>query len=85
MAYIRNDINNDPVDPQPASTEVTIFDGTEGWTDITYKNWNGDYVPRNYDNTVRTPGTFQPRNYDNTVRTPVDYQRHDVNNDPVEI
>ena len=85
MAYIRNDINNDPVDPQPASKEVTIFDGTEGWTDITYKNWNGDYVPRNYDNTVRTPGTFQPRNYDNTVRTPVDYQRHDVNNDPVEI
>ena len=85
MAYIRNDINNDPVDPQPASTEVTIFDGIEGWTDIIYTNWNGDYVPRNYDNTVRTPGTFQPRNYDNTVRTPVDYQRHDVNNDPVEI
>ena len=85
MAYIRNDINNDPVDPQPSSTEVTIFDGTEGWTDITYKDWNGDYVAHADDNSVRTPGTFQPRNYDNTVRTPVDYQRHDQYNDPVEI
>ena len=85
MAYVRYDTNNVVVSPQPASTEVTIFDGTEGWATITYKDWNGDYVARNTDNTVRTPGTFQPRNYDNTVRTPGVYQRYDVNNDPVEI
>jgi hypothetical protein len=83
MAYVRYDTDNVAVSPQPASTEVTIFDGTEGWTDITYKDWNGDYVARNTDNTVRTPGTFQPRNYDNTVRTPGVYQRYDVDNNPV--
>ena len=85
MAYIRNDINNTPTDPQPSSIEVTIFDGTEGWTDITYKDWNVDYVARSVDNTVRTPGTYQARTADNTPRTPAAYQRHDVNNDPVEI
>jgi hypothetical protein len=85
MSYIRHDINNDSTDPQPSSTEVTIFDGTEGWTDITYKDWNVDYVARNVDNTVRIPDTYQARTADNTPRTPVDYQRHDVNNDPVEI
>lgn len=83
MSYIRHDTTNTPVVPQPTSTDVTIFDATEGWSDITYKDWNGDYVPRNYDNTVRTPGSYQARNYDNTVRTPADYQRHDINNDPV--
>lgn len=85
MAYIRHDINNNVVSPQPSSTTVNWFSGTEGWATITYKNWNGDYIARNTDNTVRTPGTFQPRNYDNTVRTPGVYQRYDVNNDPVEI
>ena len=83
MAYVRYDTTNTIVDPQPTSVEVTIFDGTEGWTDITYKDWNGDYVARNDDNSVRTPGTFQARNYDNTVRTPGVYQRYDTNNDPV--
>jgi hypothetical protein len=83
MAYVRYDTTNTIVDPQPTSVEVTIFDGTEGWSDITYKNWNGDYVARNTDNTIRTPGTFQARNYDNTVRTPGVYQRYDTNNDPV--
>ena len=83
MAYVRYDTDNVAVSPQPASTEVTIFDGTEGWTDITYKDWNGDYVARNTDNTVRTPGVFQARNYDNTTRTPADYQRYDTDNNAV--
>ena len=83
MAYVRYDTTNTIVVPQPTSVDVTIFDGTEGWSDISYKNWNGDYVARNTDNTIRTPGTFQARNYDNTVRTPADYQRYDVDNNPV--
>ena len=80
MAYVRYDYNNVIASPQPASTTVNQFSGTEGWSTVTYQDWNGDYVPRNYDNTVRTPGTFQARNYDNTTRTPAAYQRHDVNN-----
>lgn len=83
MAYVRHTTTNTVASPQPASTTVTVFGGTEGWSTITYKDWNGDYVPRNTNNTVRTPGTYQARNYDNTTRTPADYQRNDVNNDPI--
>lgn len=83
MAYIRHDINNDVVSPQPTSVTVNQFSGTEGWSTVTYQDWNGDYVPRNVSNIVRTPGTYQARYADNTARTPDDYQRHDVNNDPV--
>ena len=83
MSYIRYDITNTLVDPQPSSTDVTIFGDTEGWTSITYKDWNVDYVARTVDNTVRTPGTYQARTSDNTPRTPAAYQRYDVNNSPV--
>jgi len=85
MAYVRYDYNNTIVSPQPASRTVNQFSGTEGWSTVTYQDWNGDYVAHDYLNAVRTPGTFQARNYDNTIRTPAPYQRHDVNNDPVEI
>jgi hypothetical protein len=81
--YVRNDINCDPLVTQPASTTIDVFNSTEGWTAFQYKDFNGDYVARNYDNTVRTPGTFQARNYDNTVRTPADYQRYDETNTAV--
>jgi len=64
LNYIRNDANCDPLAIQPASTTVDVFDGTEGWTAFQYKDFNGDYVARNIDNTSRTPGTFQARNYD---------------------
>jgi len=83
MSYIRHDENNDPVVPQPSSTSVTIYSGTEGWTDITYEDWNVDYIARNVDNSVRTPGVYQARNADNTPRTPAAYQRHDKDNNPV--
>ena len=83
MAYIRHDINNDVVSPQPSSVTVNQFSGTEGWSTVTYQDWNTDYVARNVDNTERTPGTYQARNVDNTPRTPSAYQRHDTNNSPV--
>ena len=85
MAYIRHDIDNNVVSPQPSSVTVDQFSGTEGWTTVSYSDWNGDYVPRDVSNTVRIPGTYQARTADNTPRTPAAYQRHDVNNDPVEI
>lgn len=85
MSYIRHDKDNVPVSPQPESTTVTVFDNCEGWTPITYEDYNADYVARNYDNTTRTPGTYQARNSDNTIRTPASYQRHDENNQPINI
>lgn len=83
MSYIRHDKDNVQESPQPTSTDVSVFDGTEGWSQIDYKDWNGDYVARKSDNTVRTPGTYQARKTDNTTRTPADYQRHDKDNNPV--
>ena len=83
MAYTRYDYNNVIVSPQPASTTVNQFSGTEGWSTVTYSDWNGDYVAHDYSNAVRTPGTYQARNYDNTIRTPGVYQRHDVDNNAV--
>ena len=83
MAYIRHDENNNPVSPQPGKTTVNQFSGNEGWSTVTYENFNADYQPRNTNNTARTPGTFQARNTDNSPRTPAAYQRHDKDNNPV--
>ena len=83
MAYIRHDENNNPVNPQPGKTTVNQFSGNEGWSTVTYENFNADYQARNTNNTARTPGTFQARNTDNSPRTPAAYQRHDKDNNPV--
>ena len=83
MAYIRHDENCDPVGSQPGKTTVNQFSGNEGWSTVTYENFNADYQARNTDNTARTPGTYQARNTNNTARTPAAYQRHDKDNNPV--
>ena len=83
MAYQRHTYSNSAANPQPGSSTVNKFSGNEGWTTVTYKNWNGDYVAKDYSNNTRTPGTFQARNHDNTTRTPAAYQRHDINNSAV--
>jgi hypothetical protein len=83
MSYVRHTITNTVASPQPAYITVNQFSGTEGWSTVTYRDYNGDYVARNPDNTSRTPGIYQARNYDNTTRTPAAYQRYDVNNNPI--
>ena len=83
MAYIRHDKDNNPVSPQPGSTTVNQFSGNEGWSTVTYENFNADYQARNTNNTARTPGTYQARNTNNTARTPAAYQRHDKDCNPV--
>lgn len=83
MSYIRHDKDNNPVDPQPLSNTVTRFGGTEGWSTISYEVWNGDFVARNSDNTVRTPSSYQRHDKNNNPVTPSSYQRHDKDNNPV--
>ena len=84
MAYQRNDENCDPVSPQPGKTTVQQFSNPyDGWSTVTYENFNADYQARNTDNTARTPGTYQARNTNNTARTPAAYQRHDKDCNPV--
>ena len=83
MSYIRHDKNNNPVDPQPGSTDASDLGGNSGWTEVSYKNFNADYEAHDYLNQDRTPGTYQARNFDNTPRTPAEYQRHDQFNLPI--
>jgi len=90
--YTRHDVNCLPVSPQPISIAVTTFSNLEGWSTITYYNFNGDYIAYDYNSPAgigtRTPASYQRYRYDpvsgiNTV-VPVDpYQRHDENNSPV--
>jgi len=90
--YTRHDINCLPVSPQPISIATTIFSGNEGWSTITYYDFNGDYVAYDYNSPAgigtRTPSPYQRYRYDpvsgiNTVVSVDPYQRHDVNNNPV--
>lgn len=62
MSYVRHDENNNPVSPQPTSTTVNQFSGTEGWSTVTYQDWNADYQARNPNNTPRTPATYLRHN-----------------------
>ena len=83
MAYIRHDENNNAESTPTGKTTVNQFSGNEGWSTVTYENFNADYQARNTDNTARTPGTFQARNTNNSPRTPAAYQRHDKDNNPI--
>ena len=83
MAYKRHDKDNNEVSPQPGSTTVNYLSGNEGWSTVTYENFNADYQARNTNNTARTPATYQARNTNNTTRTPAAYQRHDKDNNAV--
>lgn len=83
MSYTRHDKNNNPVDPQPGSTDAYNLGGSSGWKVVSFKNFNADYEPHDHLNQDRTPGTYQARNYNNTARTPAAYQRYDQFNLPV--
>ena len=68
MVYIRHDENCNPVVTQPGFTTVTHFGATEGWSTITYEDFNSDYVRHDKNNNPVGVGT---------------YQRYDKNNNPI--
>ena len=80
--YVKHDENNNPVSPQPGSTQDTSDPGL-GWQTTPYKNFNADYVARNADNTPRTPLPYIPRGSDNQIIPKATYVRMDENNNPV--
>jgi len=89
MPYIRHDINNDPASPQPGFTSVTVFDSTEGWSSITYEDFNVDYIAYEYNSPAgigtRTPASYQRHDINNSPIGVGTYQRHDENNDPISL
>lgn len=87
MTYIRHDSNNNPVSPQPGFTTVTRFGGTEGWSTITYEDFNSDYIAYDYNSPAgigtRTPASYQRHDSNNNPVGVGTYQRHDSNNNPI--
>jgi len=87
MAYVRHDENNNPVVPQPGSTGVNVLGGTTGWTQVSYLDFNADYIAYTYNSVAgigtRTPSEYQRHDENNSPVGVGTYQRHDVNNDPI--
>lgn len=83
MTYIRHDVNNVPVVSQPGFTTVTRFAGTEGWSTITYEDWNADYIRHDVNNSPVGVGTYQRHDINNSAVGVGTYQRHDIDNDPI--
>jgi hypothetical protein len=81
--YIRHDENNQPVSPQPGFTTITQFGGSEGWTTITYEDFNADYIRRDENNDPVGIGTYQRYDENNSPISVGTYQRYDENNDPI--
>lgn len=86
------DCQLDPI--QPTSIAVTTFSGSEGWSTITYYDFNGDYIAYDYNSPAgigtRTPASYQRYRYDpvsgiNTAVSVDSYQRRDENNNPVNL
>ena len=87
MSYVRHDKNNSAVSPQPGSTTVNQFSGSEGWSTVTYKDFNADYVARTYNSAAgtgtRNPDDYQRHDKNNSQVNPGTYQRYDKNNSQV--
>jgi hypothetical protein len=79
--YIRHDENNQQVSPQPGFTTITQFGGSEGWTTITYQDFNTDYIRHDQNNDPVGVGTYQKHNENNAPIGVGTYQRYDENND----
>lgn len=87
MVYIRHDVNNNPVSPQPGFTTVTGLGGTTGWSTVTYENFNTDYIAYTYNSAAgigtRASSTYQRHDINNNPVGVGSYQRHDINNNPI--
>ena len=80
--YVKYDENNNPVVPQPGSTQDTSDPGL-GWQTTPYKNFNADYIARDANDDPRTPLPYIPRGEENQIISKGTYVRMDENNEPV--
>ena len=82
--YIKHDQNNQQVSPQPISISRTQSSAYEGWSTITYYDWNGDYVRHDESNQVGISSSYVRHGENNNPVAVIDsYQRHDENNNPI--
>ena len=80
--YVEHDESNNPVSPQPGSTQDTSDPGI-GWQTTPYKNFSADYIARDADNNPRTPLPYVPHGDNGQIIPEGIYVRMDEANDPV--
>ena len=68
--------------PQPLFNPVSSDPG-DGWTNFSYKDFNGNYQARDENNVPFTPAPYVPRDENNQIITPAPYVRHDEDNNVV--
>ena len=87
MTYIRHDENNAKVSPQPGSASTSYLGGTTGWSTVTHRDFNADYIAYTYNSPAgigtRTPAAYQRHDANNNPVGVGTYQRHDADNNPV--
>jgi hypothetical protein len=87
--YVRNDENNDPVSSgdQPGYATTSYLGGTTGWSTVTHRDFNTDYIAYTYNSAAgigtRTPSVYQRHDANNNPVGVGTYQRHDADNNPV--
>ena len=73
LDFIATDVNCDAKAPQPAFDTVTTT--TDGWRAITYRDYNGDYNPKQYDSvTDKVVQDYSPRDVNNQVKVVQEYK-----------
>ena len=79
--YERYDENNVLASPQPAFRSASM--DAAGWTNFTWKDFDGDYVKHLVGGGVTSVQEYVKRDVDNNIVTPDQYIRHDIDNNPV--
>lgn len=79
--YERYDEDNVLESPQPAFRSASM--DAVGWTNFTWKDFDGDYVKTLVGGGVTSIQEYVKRDVDNNIVTPEQYIRHDIDNNPV--
>ena len=83
VKFVACDKDNNPKTPQPSFDTVNQFSGSEGWSTITYRDYNGDYQATKSDGSPRTPDDYNPKTWDGSDKVVKPYQRCDKDGNPI--
>jgi len=85
--YIRYDEDNNQDGTQPGYATTSYLGGTTGWSTVTHRDFNADYIAYTYNSAAgigtRTPAAYQRHDANNNPVGVGTYQRHDADNNPV--
>ena len=85
--YVRHDEDNNQDSSQPGYATTSYLGGTTGWSTVTHRDFNADYIAYTYNSAAgigtRTPASYQRHDENNQAVGVGTYQRHDSSNDPI--